>query len=220
MKKHWGLAAMVLATIVSDRALAGGKEVREFAISIDGKPAGNYVMNITQRDDGSVSMEGSAQTQMSFVGGLYKYTYMYKGTEIWQNGRLTRLDSAANDNGKRYTVNAFPENTGLRVRVNGKDHTARADAWVTTYWQLPPGNQRNRALPLLDADSGKDIQATLQFVDSNTVQVSGQAQNSAHYRLSGGVQVDLWYDGQERLVRQEWVEDGHKAVLELVRVQR
>jgi hypothetical protein len=41
-----------------------------------------------------------------------------------------------------------------------------------------------------------------------------------HYKLTGKVNVDLWYDGSDRLVRQEWVESGHKTVLELVRVRQ
>jgi hypothetical protein len=50
--------------------------------------------------------------------------------------------------------------------------------------------------------------------------VAGQVQNVNHYRLSGKVAVDVWYDGSERLVRQEWVEEGHRTVLELARVRR
>jgi hypothetical protein len=41
-----------------------------------------------------------------------------------------------------------------------------------------------------------------------------------HYRLTGKMNIDLWYDGSERLVRQEWLEQGHKTVVELIRVRR
>jgi hypothetical protein len=34
------------------------------------------------------------------------------------------------------------------------------------------------------------------------------------------VQVDLWYDGQQRLVREISVEDGHHIVIELARIDR
>ena len=36
----------------------------------------------------------------------------------------------------------------------------------------------------------------------------------------GDVEVDVWYDEQGRLARQESVEDGHRMVMELVRVRR
>ena len=41
-----------------------------------------------------------------------------------------------------------------------------------------------------------------------------------HYRITGKVNVDLWYDGSERLVRQEWIEQGHKTIVELRGVRR
>ena len=39
--------------------------------------------------------------------------------------------------------------------------------------------------------------------------------NGGHFRLTSLVPHDVWYDGDGRLVRQEWTEDGHKTVLEL-----
>ena len=50
--------------------------------------------------------------------------------------------------------------------------------------------------------------------------VAGQAVECAHYRVSGGAQADLWFDANERLVRQDSIEDGHRTVLELTRLQR
>ena len=117
-------------------------------------------------------------------------------------------------------MTAASDANSLRVKVNGQDKMSRADVWLTSYWHLPLASQRNGAVPLLDADTGRDINATLQYVGVGPVTFAGQAQNYARYRLTGGVQVELWYDATERPVRQEWVEDGHKSVLELVRVRR
>jgi len=203
----------------SAKAAGADAEVRDFVIAIDGKPAGEYHMTITRQDDGTVSMAAQADSVVRAFGGLYKYTYSYRGTETWKDGQLLRLDSSTDDNGKIYTVQAFPDPNGLRVRVNGEDRISRADVWVTTYWNIPRAQQRNQALPLLDADTGRDIPAKLQYIGTSPLNLCGQVQNYAHWRLSGGVQVDLWYDGTERLVRQEWVEDGHKALLELVKLR-
>ena len=39
-------------------------------------------------------------------------------------------------------------------------------------------------------------------------------------RLAGkNIGIDLWYDEPGRLVRQEWVEDGHRTVVELTGVR-
>jgi len=214
------ICAAFLALVTPITATAAEAEVRDFTVLVDGKRAGEYHMTINAQDDGTISMVGQCDVRLSFLGGLKVYTYSYRGTEIWKEGRLLRLDSSSNDDGKRFAVSAVPDQAVLRVKINGQERLSRLDVWVTTYWRLPVAQQRNQALPLLDADTGKDIAATLQYVGTSQLQVNGQAQNCSHYRLAGGVAVELWYDGQERLVRQEWMEDGHKSVLELSRIRR
>jgi hypothetical protein len=201
-------------------AWAADVEVRDFVIWVDGKRAGEYHMTINRDNDGSVVMSGQADVKVSVL--LVKtYTYTYRGSESWsKDGQLTGLSSTCNDDGKQYTVTAASDTNGLRVKINGQEKLSRADVWLTTYWRLPLASQRNGAVPLLDADTGRDINAVLQYVGVSPVNFAGQAQNYARYRLTGGVQVELWYDATERLVRQEWIEDGHKSVLELVRLRR
>lgn len=201
-------------------AMAADVEVRDYTITVDGKRGGEYHMTIQRQDDGTVSMTGQADVKLSFLGGLKTYTYSYRGTEVWKDGKLMNLSSSSNDDGKQFTVTAAAEANGVRVKSNGQERVTKSDVWLTTYWQLPKAGQRNGAVPLLDADSGRDINANLTYVGVSPANAAGQVQNYARYRLTGGVQVELWYDGAERLVRQEWVEDGHKSILELTRIRR
>jgi hypothetical protein len=212
------VAAVALVPGALPRAAAADTEVRQFNNYIDGKYAGEYRMTITGQDDGTVTMAGQAKIDLRVL--LARYTYNYQGTEVWKGGRLLRFDSATNDNGKQFTVSAVADPAGLRVTVNNRERVSRPDVWVTTYWRLPPPGARGAGLALLDADTGQDLTGTLQYIGESQVAVAGQVQNCAHYRVTGGVQVNLWYDAQERLVRQEWVEDNHRAVLELGRLQR
>ncbi len=220
LRSH-GLALLAVVVLAAPKVRAADTEVREFSVSVDGKRAGQYTMTITRQDDGSSRMTAAAEIRLSFLAGLKTYTYAFGGTEVWaKDGRLLRLESNSNDDGKRFTVLATAEGKELRVRVNGQERTTRPDVWVTTYWRLPGADQRNQAIALLDADTGKDIVARLQYVGPAQVNVAGQMQNMAHWRLSGGAQVELWYDGAERLVREEFVEDGHRTVLELTQIRR
>ncbi len=206
-------------TAVENRATAADTEVRDFTVLVDGKRAGEYHMTITHQDDGSDVMTGQANVHVSYLVVSYKYNY--NGTEVWMNGRLQRLDSNTNDDGKRYTVNAVYADNVLRVKVNGQMRTVRPDVWVTSYWRLPDAKFRNQAVPLLDADTGRDLSGNLQQVGTNSVNVNGQMQNCVHYKVTGsGIQADLWFDAKERLVRQESIEDGHRTVLDLARIRR
>jgi hypothetical protein len=175
-------------------------------------------MTISGEKDGVVTMSGQAEIKVSYVGGLYTYRYSYSGEETWKDGRLQRFFSRCNDDGKEFKVSASSDGKELRLRVNGRESKASVDSWLSSYWKLPDAALRKGDISIIDADSGRPMSAKLRHVANEKLTVAGREQACSHYRLTGGAQADLWYDGQERLVRQEWMEDGHKTVLELTRV--
>ena len=219
----WAILAITIVLRGDGWSLAGTSgaeevEHRDFAIIVDGKRAGSYHMEITRRDDGISVMSGQADVRISYL--VYRYSYRYRGVESWKDGRLLRLDSGCNDNGKSFSVNAVAGNDALTVRVNGREHLCPAEAWTTTYWHLPDAKLRNQQITLLDSDSGRVLNATLQYVGSAELNVAGTRQTCTRYRVSGDIGADLWYDDQERLVREDTVEDGHRTVVELARIRR
>jgi hypothetical protein len=197
---------------------AGEVEVRDFTVSVDGKRAGDAHMNLNRQDDGTTTV--AWDTDISVTIFVVTYKYSYRGQEVWKDGRLQRLESTCNDDGKRYVVAANVEGKDLRVRVNGQERLTRGDVWLTSYWQQPDAKLVNQVVPLLDADTGRDLDARLQFLGTEQRGVAGQAVSVNHYRLTGKVQADLWYDPSGRLVREEWLEQGHRTVLELSRLHR
>ena len=96
----------------------------------------------------------------------------------------------------------------------------RACIWTTSCWQLPEARLRNGSIPLMGCDNGQETTGQLQYVGTGKITVAGQEQTCAHYRLLNKATHDLWYDGQERLVRHDWVADGHRTVLEMIRITR
>jgi hypothetical protein len=211
-------ACILLLAAGSAATAAEEQEVREFKIRIDNKPAGTYHMAITKHADGTEILKASAHVKVSYLVISYRYTL--EETEVWKGGRLWKLDSSANDNGKKLTANAVAKDNELEVTANGETHRTRWDVWPTTYWHSPDKRFLDQVVPLLDADTGKDLQSTLKFAGTEQLTVAGQVQNCSHYTLRGDQEADLWYDAQGRLVREEAIEDGHKTLIELVGVQR
>jgi hypothetical protein len=212
------LTGMLLAGLAI-RASAADPETRSYAVLVDGNPAGNSQMSIRANDDGSVIVSSQADIQVK-TSLLTMYSYSYRGTETWKNGRLQRLETKANDNGDRFVVVAAAETKGLRVKVNGREFLASSEVWTTSYWHLADARLRNRALSLLEPDSGKLLAGKLEMVEHARINVGGKPVSCVHYRVSGEAQAELWFDEQERLVRQEWLEDGHRTVLQLLTIQR
>jgi hypothetical protein len=88
-----------------------------------------------------------------------------------------------------------------------------------TYWHLPDPKLRNQTIHLLDADNGRALKATLQFVANEQFPVGGKPMACSHYRLSGDVSVDLWFDNQERLIYQTGMDNGHPTTISLVAIR-
>jgi hypothetical protein len=193
-------------------------ETRDFNVLVGGKAVGEVHMTIHRQDNGQIQMRCDTDVKVNAVVRTYKYSY--RGEEIWKDNRLVRFASSTDDNGKRYVITASTEGNALRLRVNTLERLIRPDVWLTSYWCLPDAKLRNNVVPIIDADNGRDLDSRLQFVAAEQRSIAGQVVNVHHWRLAGKANVDLWYDGSERLVRQEWVEQGHRTVLDLVRVRR
>jgi hypothetical protein len=204
---------------VAAPARAGDVEVRDYTITVDGKKAGDYRLTINRQDDGTVSVSASSEVCVKVLL-VTAYSYSYRGLEVWKAGRLLHFESSGKENSKPFVVSADVANGVLQVKANGQAHTAQPEAWTSSCWQLPEARFRNSAVPLLGCDSGQVSSASLQYVGAQQLELAGQEQTCAHYRLQRDVPHDLWYDSRERLVRQEWVSNGHRTVVELSRVSR
>jgi hypothetical protein len=211
-------AALLLAGALFTPARAAETEVREFSVSVDGKSSGTYTMTITKQDDGTFTMVCQAEVRVKF-GPFTGYRYTYNGTETWKDGRVHSLESDCDDNGTKFRVRASSDGKGnLRVKVNGAEKDVRGDVYLTTAWFVPAGKQRDGAIPLIDADTGNEIDGKMQPISTGKMNILGKPTECARYRLTTLQPHDIWYDSAERMVRQEWVEDGHKTILELTKV--
>jgi hypothetical protein len=212
---RWLVCAGLALVAAGATARGAETETRVYDVIVDGKqpPAGKASMVIQRLDDGTTHM--TAETKVVVRVAFIKYTYTYSGHEVWKDGRLQQFSSRCDDNGKQYQVSAVAEGGGVRVQVNGQERMARPEIWLSSYWSLPDAKAREQVIPIIDADNGRDLQGRLQHVGTAQMSVAGVVQDVSHYHLAGTVQVDLWYDASNRLVRQEWIEDGHRTVLQL-----
>ncbi len=218
-RRWWCVVASALLSLgAGARAGAAEAETRDFTVYVDARKSGEVHMTINRQDDGATAVNCDTDVRVGAIITLYKYSY--RGRELWKDGRLQHFESKANDDGKEFAVTATAAADGLHVRANDGEHTAAADALLTSYYAQPDARLANQTVPLLDADTGRDLEAKVEFLGAEKYGVN-QDQTVQHVRLTGkGVAMDLWYDDARRLVREEWVEQGHRTVVDLYRVRR
>jgi len=209
---------LVALAICSGTAVAADVETREFRVLVDGKRAGDAQMTIHRADDGTLSMH--CDTEINVKAGPFRvYSYKYRGRETWKDGKLVRLQSTCDDDGKHFDVQAEGKDGKLFVSVNHVVRGVRSDVWLTSYWQEPDKKKYDTVIPLLDADCGRELDGHLRLVATEQWAVENRVENVKHFELTGKVRVDLWYDAAGRLIRQEWMEDGHRTKLELKNIR-
>jgi hypothetical protein len=215
----WTALGLWLSAAARLHAQAAETEVREFTIHVDGKEAGKCVMTMTKDKDGTETLAAQASVRVKILLGAY--TFSFHGSEVWKNGRLWQIQAHADDNGKKFDVAGSADGERLRLRANGKEQTIGGDVWTNSYWRLPDARFYNKPISVLETDTGKELNRQLQYVGVAPVTLGGKAQNCYHFRVTGGPSpIDLWYDGQLRLVRQEFSEDGHHTVFHLTSLKR
>ena len=193
------------------------EQKREFTILVDDKPCGRYALIIRREADESEVIRREADVRIRILG-LTVYRYSSRNSETWKRGRLHSLENTADYNGEQFMVKAETESGQLRVRVNGREQKAHPDVWTTSYWKLPEPQRRLQPLGLLECDKGQDLKAKLQLVGDETIRIAEREEKCTRYQITGGVAGDLWYDSQDRLVRQEMIESGHSTKFHLTSI--
>ncbi len=201
------LPTALIALALSAPAVAD--DTRKFQVSVDGKPAGEFQLRVADKD-GATECTASARVEVRTLLGRYRYELDTQ--ETWKDGKLTGLRSTCNDDGTKHDVTLTSDGTTATLKADGKTVKGGGAVWPTTYWRLPPAAG---ALTLIDSDTGKLIPAKLEQVGADKVRVLGAEKEATKYRLTGGVDVTLWYDAGGRLVRESFVESGHRTVFEL-----
>jgi hypothetical protein len=201
------------------QATAAGTEVCDFVIRIDGKESGSYHVTTTRQEDGTETLVAQSDVRVTILG-VPVYTYSYSGQEVWKGGRLQHFESTGKEKSKPFVIKAVLAGDLLHVTSNNTTHTVPADVWVTSCLKLPEPARQNGPIPMLGCDTGLVLSGQIQFVGQEQVSVAGQQQVCTHYRVTkNAIPYEVWYDGQERMVRQEWVSDGHRSVIELSQIR-
>ncbi|HEY9790610.1 MAG TPA: DUF6134 family protein [Candidatus Obscuribacterales bacterium] len=197
------------------QASSKGAERRVYEVQIDKKPAGTYTLDLQDTSDG-VDLQSRCDVDYRFL--VFHYKYRYRGHEVWKGSKLNSFESDCLDDGKHISISVQPSANALSLSVNGKARTLPADVLTSSYWRLPL--DRPPAGQFLEVDSGRVFKAQLEPAGSERLSIGDQSHQCKRFHVKGEDSGDLWYDEENRLVRQVSDSDGHATVVQLKEVHR
>ncbi len=218
---HIFISLVYLGWLAQPASIAQATDVeqREFAILVDGKEAGQSRITVTVGADGTTVVAATAKVK--FTQLLFTYNYQVESTEWWKDGKLVGLKTSTVENGKHTDVTAAAANAQLKIRVNGQDRLGSAEDWTSSFWKLADARYHNKSIPVIETDTGKEFVGQLQFIGTEQLTLQRQPQACYHFRVSGGsYPIDVWFDRYHRLARQEFIDSGHKTIVQLISITR
>lgn len=193
------------------------EEIREFDVLVKGKPAGKSTLRITDAADGATQVTTEVKVELNYL--VYVYRYEYHGRETWRDGRLVSAENRATDDGQQFVARAQSGTRGARIESNGQIRNVPGIDLTTNYWRGPDLAGKSD-FSIMNADRGTLHAVRVERIGSEQVLVGRQRIACTHLRVSGETEADLWVDGNNRLVRQNTVEDGYPTELRLTRITR
>jgi hypothetical protein len=223
------LAAMVAATATPGAASAADELPYGPALSFvayrNGQEIGRHTLTFVQHGSEvivSISIDFTVKAL-----GLVTYRYTHRSTEVWNGNKFMSLSSQTDDNGKHYKVNIKRNAVAFDVERFAELEVTQASAAfegfrpaATVVWEVAPA----QALPstqwnvrqveqriLLNPQYGTTAHIEVVPLGRETIRTATGSLQATHYRYSGDIRMDQWFDDRGRWVKGAFVAfDGSK----------
>jgi len=181
----------------------------DFTVTRDGDAIGTHVFKF-RKQGRQTKVEIKTKIDYRFLS-VPVYTFRHESKEIWVGDRLTSLISVTDDNGDSVQLKVAPLAKGTGLLVQKQDGHLKVERGIVpaSLWNASLVS-RNR---LLGTVGGDLLTTKATFVGDETISVLGKKVAVRHYRLSGGLKRDLWYDRSSNVLVQVRfkADDGSKV---------
>jgi hypothetical protein len=163
--------------------------VLSYRLMRHGDPIGTHV--ITFHNDGGVLRVDIAVDVLVKLGPIPFVRYTHRAQEAWRGDQLVGAVGRTDKNGKQLQMGAEWRNDGLAVQGSGTSpYIAPPNAFTTTYW-----NHRMLFGPMIGTQDGGLVRPKVTQLPTDPILLaSGDKIPVTAYKLSGDLNLELWYD--------------------------
>jgi hypothetical protein len=160
-------------------------------------------------DGGRVTVQSETRIRVKVLF-VTAYSFNYESQSVWCNGTLTGFSAERSDNGKKRIIRAVRD--GQQYEISARWGETRVDGplHVNEHWNrevLQDGR-------VINAVNGKLVTVSVTDLGDDIVEVRGGKLPARHYRYSGELETDVWYDRMGRWVKMRFVTKKDQSVIE------
>ncbi len=185
-----------------------------FVASRNGKPIGTHSLTFSSKD-GQRTVTTSIDLAVKIIG-ITAYRYSHRSQEIWDSNRLQSLASQTDDNGKRFALRIARAGDTLEIERGEIAPTMQA---ATLDQGLPPAQAIREKAPgalmptshwnmrqtaqsvVINSQTGVQANVAVANLGRGSVQTTARTIEATHYRYSGDMRLDQWFDDKGRWVK-------------------
>lgn len=203
------ILAVGLVAAVAPVALAADTVSLGYDIRKEGESIGKEQVRIARADDGTAVVDVQTKTRAKVL--FLEFRYDHSRREEWRNGAMVRMVADTDDDGSKFHLEAERSASGWNLTVNGQASERPGDLLPLTLWGRSI-LEKSELFSIIDA---KPYKVRVEALGSEQVSVGGQMVTAEHFRMSGGVERDLWYGSDGFLLRATFQRSGYP--IEIVR---
>ena len=190
------LSALALGLLPASVALAAPAQTHlDFTVLKDGSPIGHHQIDLTRTNDGeTVAIRTNILVTVAYVP---VYRFEHTGSEVWMNGRLVSLRSQTNDDGDKHVLAVAAKDDHIEIDGDGAHSQASGGEIPASLWNRDLVKQT----VLLNTLTGKQMAVAVADLGDETIRSHGADTRAHHYKVTGEIQRELWYDPAGTLVQ-------------------
>ena len=212
-RRSFFAGSMAACLAMGRRVDAADAGTRRFDLFRNGSRIGRQSVTVS-RSGSQVTVKVDVAITARIVG-VPVYRYTLASSEVWEGGKLMKLEAATDDNGSRQFAAAKRGSNGLAVNGSGYSGVVAGNPGTTTYWA--------RALlkrPIwISTQDGKPLSVTARSGRVESFSTPVGAVDATRWRVGGDLpELDLFYDGSGEWIGSEFQVGGATVRIETIDV--
>ena len=174
---------------------ADGEQL-SFKVLRKGNDFGTHSISFSGDPDGELTVTSEVSLRAG-LGPITAFRYTLEAQETWQDGVLVALSGKTNDNGDKLEVSAEKQGDALNISGTAYSGFAELGLLPSSHWH----KGQVSASQILSTEDGELLDVSSELIGQETIKAAGRDIQADRYLLKSDIDLDLWYDTENRLVK-------------------